>query len=114
MLTAEEYRVIVARDMSEADLQARVIRLAKITGWWAYHTHDSRRSTAGFPDLVLAHRGQRRMMYRELKRQAGRVTGDQLDVLGLLKVAGADVGVWRPMDLLDGTIAVELSREVNR
>lgn len=114
MLTPQEYRAIVARDMLEADLQARIIRLAKITGWRYYHTHNSRRSVSGFPDLVLVHATQRRILYRELKRQKEKPTPAQLEWLDDLSIAGADVGVWRPMDLLDGTIAVELSREVNR
>jgi hypothetical protein len=114
MLTADEYRAQVAASMTEADLQARVIRLAKITGWRYYHTHDSRRSVGGFPDLVLVHPRQRRILYRELKRRTGRVSPEQTAWIAALAAAGADVRVWRPMDLLDGTIAAELSREVNR
>ena len=39
--------------MSEKDFQAAVLEVAKVNGWMAYHTYDSRRSQSGFPDLVL-------------------------------------------------------------
>ena len=42
--------------MNEAELQRNVLSLAAMTGWLAYHTYDSRRSQAGFPDLVLVRR----------------------------------------------------------
>ena len=32
----------------------RVKQTAELCGWLAYHTHDSRRSDGGFPDLILA------------------------------------------------------------
>ena len=35
------------------DFQPQVVKLAKLCGWRPYHTHDSRRSAAGFPDLIL-------------------------------------------------------------
>lgn len=114
MLTAEQYRAQLAAAMTEADLQARVIRAARLTGWRTYHTHDSRRSDAGFPDLVLVHAGQRRIMYRELKSARGRVRPEQREWLELLTAAGADAGIWRPADLLEERIVVELTRRVHR
>ena len=38
---------------SEADFQATLVQLAKLSGWMVYHPYDSRRSEAGWPDLVL-------------------------------------------------------------
>jgi hypothetical protein len=38
---------------SEAALQALVVGVAQLYGWAHYHTHDSRRSDEGWPDLVL-------------------------------------------------------------
>lgn len=84
--------------MSEAEFQARVIRLARLLGWRVYHTHDSRRSAAGFPDLVLARRG-RGVIYAELKSEKGRTTAEQDEWLGLLRDSGQDVFLWRPADL---------------
>lgn len=108
-MTTSEYRDYVAAGMAEADLQSRVERLARELGWLIYHTHDSRRSQAGFPDLVLVRRG--RLVWRELKTMKGKVTPEQQEWLDALTVANADVGVWRPIDLLDETILDELTAE---
>ena len=43
-------------DILEADFQAQVVKLALLLGWKVYHTHDSRRSREGFPDLILIRR----------------------------------------------------------
>lgn len=61
----------------------------------AYHTHDSRRSEPGFPDLVLV-KGTR-LIFAELKADTGRVSPAQqrwLDALG----ATSRAVVWRPRD----------------
>lgn len=108
MLTTTEYRDQVAADMREAVLQARVEQHARALGWLAYHTHDSRRSAAGFPDLVLVHAGQRRTLFRELKTQRGRVSPAQADWLRALVLAGEDAAVWRPADLLSGHVDDQL------
>ncbi|MDI3331425.1 MAG: VRR-NUC domain-containing protein [Micrococcus sp.] len=106
-MKVEEYRTILAKGMSEDSFQDEVIRLAKIHGWKYYHTHDSRRSVAGFPDLVLVH-PSRGVLWRELKKWNGRVSKEQQEWLDRLADAGEDAGVWRPMDWLDGTIEKEL------
>ena len=82
--------------LTEKQFQQQIIQLAHLHGWWCYHTHDSRRSQPGFPDLVLI-RG-RSILYRELKTDRGRLTIDQQHVLDLLHIAKADQGVWRPRD----------------
>lgn len=97
--------------MSEAELLAKVRGLAAAFGWMAYHTHDSRRSEPGFPDVVMV-RGHR-VLYRELKTRRGRVTPVQSAWLGALLDAGCDAGVWRPGDLFDGVISKELGGKHN-
>lgn len=72
-IPAATLRAQLAADMKEAVLQAQIEQLARTLGWLVYHTHDSRRSQAGFPDLVLVHARQRRVLWRELKTQKGRV-----------------------------------------
>lgn len=83
---------------SERQLQANVIDAAKHLGWSIYHTHDSRRSQPGFPDLVLWHPIQRRLILRELKTETGRMSPAQMTTIHGMQAAGADVAVWRPRD----------------
>jgi hypothetical protein len=108
MITAAEHRASVAHDMSEDTLLAQVRRLAMDLGWIVYHTHDSRRSEAGFPDLVLVNARQGRILFRELKKMKGRVSADQKIWLEELHAVGQDAAVWRPDDLVDERILAEL------
>lgn len=80
---------------SEAGFQAAVVEYAQIRQWaLVYHTHDSRRSPEGFPDLVLV-RGER-IVFAELKSQAGRTSPQQEAWLaGLRRVAVAAAGMER-------------------
>ena len=81
--------------LSERDWQRQVLDLATLRRWTWYHTHDSRRSPAGFPDLVLV---RDRVIYAELKTDKGRLTTNQLAWQRILAAAGAEVYVWRPRD----------------
>ncbi len=88
-------------EMSEAKLLAQVRALAAIRGWLCYHTHDSRRSQAGYPDLTLcrARPGEKgRVVFVELKSHCGRLTAAQRLWTDTLRAAGAEVHVWRPDD----------------
>lgn len=79
--------------MTEAELLESVRELC---GWYrllCYHTQDSRRCPAGFPDLVIV---GKRVLYRELKSQTGIVSVRQVEWLLRLEQAGADAEVWRP------------------
>ena len=93
--------------MTEPQFQAAVLDLCRLLRVEAYHTHDSRRSRAGFPDLVLW--GPGGVLFRELKTAAGRLTQAQKDTLETLRMAGQDARVWRPRDLHD-VIPTELRR----
>jgi hypothetical protein len=44
----------VPEPINEAAFQRMIMDLARYNGWRVYHTHDSRRSEPGFPDLVIA------------------------------------------------------------
>ena len=79
--------------------------LCKLYGLLWYHTRNSKRSPAGFPDLVIA---GRKVLYRELKTQKGVVSPAQREWLDALTAAGQDAGVWRPEDWLSGRIEREL------
>lgn len=87
----------ILADLTEKEWQAQVTQLAKQTGWrGAYHTYDSRRSSSGFPDLVLV---RDRVVYLELKREKGKLSPAQRHWVGWLLSAGAEVYVVRPRDL---------------
>lgn len=106
-MRVEEFRRLQAQSMSEAQFQSHVVALAHRLGWLVYHTHDSRRSEPGFPDLVLV-RG--RTLFRELKTSSGVLSKAQRVWLDRLESSGSDAGVWRPADLMSGLIERELRR----
>jgi hypothetical protein len=85
--------------MTEAQLLQAVRDLAKLTGWETYHTHNSRRSEPGWPDLVCANAKQRRVLFVELKTATGSVSKHQEKWLALLAACGQEAAVWRPADL---------------
>ncbi len=93
--------------MTERELQDQVALMCRQLGLYHYHTHDSRRSNAGWPDSVII--GPHRAIFRELKSQAGRLSSEQRNVGYLLTAAGLSWEVWRPADLLDGTIGAQLA-----
>lgn len=86
--------------LSESAWQRTVVEAASAHGWHHYHTHDSRRSPAGFPDLVLCNPLQERVWFVELKTDAGKLGAQQADWLGWLRRSGMDADVWRPRDWL--------------
>jgi hypothetical protein len=92
--------------MTEAQLLATVRQLARLCGWRCYHTHDSRRSEPGFPDLVLVHAGHSRLVFAELKTESGRLSAKQRAWLADLTAVGAEAHVWRPADLQQAIPAV--------
>lgn len=106
-VTSAAMRAQLAADMTEAVLQAQVVAVARTLGWRVYHTHDSRRSHPGFPDLVLVHT-LHGILWRELKTMKGRVTAAQRAWLNDLVEAGENADVWRPVDLLEGRVYREL------
>jgi hypothetical protein len=120
--------------LNEREFQRQVTDLAVILGWdWAHfrpaqtakgwRTPVSGTIGAGFVDLVLVRERDRRLIFAELKKDDGRLSGDQervLDVLrsiefdascGEVPIAHNDdkrrrccpplveVHVWRPRDL---------------
>ena len=91
-------------DVSEAAFQATVLELAALRGWHAYHTHDSRRSQKGFPDLVLVRGGS--LIFAELKSAKGRISAEQQGWHDALFHVAWEIGdakllrvaIWRPAD----------------
>lgn len=83
--------------MIERQFQAAVLEYAELVGWRCYHTHDSRGSHAGYPDLTLVR--DDRLAFCELKAETGRVRPAQVAWLAALERCGAcEVYLWRPGD----------------
>ena len=95
--------------VTEAAFQRAVIELAEMNGWRCYHTHDSRKSPPGFPDLTMVRNGQ--LVFAEMKREDGAPTDEQRAwLIGLGRVADlaedqawitpplVAVYLWRPSD----------------
>lgn len=62
--------------MTEKQLQTAVVELAERFGYrLVYHTHDSRKSDAGFPDLVCVKPG--RLVALELKADGARTARER-------------------------------------
>lgn len=119
------------RDLHETnEFMPAVVELAKQCGWLVYHTHDSRKSAAGFPDLVMVRRG--RLVFAELKSAKGAVRDEQHDWLLALKRCGnknhqrmmfagpgsvfrktPEVYLWRPEHWFDGGIENILKEKSN-
>lgn len=107
-ISQAEYHAMQAAAMSEEQLQKAIVGAAQRAGWFVYHTYDSRRSTAGYPDLHLVHLTRGLSVFRELKTEKGRLTPDQIRWIQALTAAGVDAGVWRPADWFDGTVSALL------
>ena len=56
--------------VSEKELQSAIVEAMGYMGWRTYHTHDSRRSNPGFPDVVGV-KGSR-LIFLELKSEKGK------------------------------------------
>ena len=105
MTPPKDSRTILQEAISEEEFQQQVIDLATLRGWRHYHTHDSRRSPEGFPDLVLARPStlqggfDGRIIFAEIKAQKGVVSPKQELWLTLLAATGkAETYLWKPSD----------------
>lgn len=93
--------------MIEREWQAQVVQYAKTLGWSVYHTHNSRRSEPGWPDLALV---RDRLVMAELKTDTGRVSDDQRRWLAMLDAAGVETYLWRPKDLAEVLVVLRRRR----
>ena len=128
-ILADQADRLQAEALREAQFQILVENLARNLGYFAYHTHRSERSTAGYPDLTLVSPKTGRVVIAELKRQpffnetTGRfgrrpvLTLEQrqwLDALSGPEVYMADrisVHLWLPLDYIRGLIGNALIGE---
>lgn len=87
--------------MTEAELQRAVEELCDKYSLLYFHDHDSRRNPPGFPDLVIVGHV---VLWVELKSATGTLKPEQRTWRYALENAGAAYRLWRPSDLLNGTI----------
>ena len=85
--------------ITEKDWLAQVRQAAEKLGYLVYHTHDSRRSDPGFPDLVLVNMEKKRLVFAELKREKGKILAEQQLWIDTLREAGQEAHIWRPSDI---------------
>lgn len=88
--------------MTERQLQDAVVEMAGYLGFLTFHPYDSRRSTPGWPDLVIC--GHGRCIVAEVKRERGRVSAAQQVWLDELAAAGIATYIWRPWHYHSGEI----------
>ena len=100
-------RAAMPEDRGPDSLDAHVRRLMADLGLFGYHTRNSKGSAAGWPDWVIIGRGG--ILYRELKAEHGSLSPEQRHVGELIRQAGGNCPVWRPRDLLAGSIGRELA-----
>lgn len=94
--------------MSEEELLRQILAYARQGGWLAYHTHDSRRSAEGFPDLVAVHPDQRRLIFAELKSATGRVASVQQEWIEALRGVLWNRGVATRVEGPAGAVAAAM------
>lgn len=85
--------------VSEKDWQQQVRDLLRLNGWRTYHTHDSRRSDAGFPDVLALHPASGDRFVAELKTEKGKATPAQSEWLAWFEACGIDAYLWKPSDV---------------
>lgn len=81
----------------ERDFKAHLVKRMRHLAWRVYTHPDSRRAPhdGGFPDIVAVRAG--RLLFIELKGNAGRWTEEQSQWIGdLMKVPAVSMYVWRP------------------
>lgn len=107
-LSPTEVEAIVARQMSEAELQKNVEELAILMGYTVRHVRDARRQNLeGLPDLLLLKKP--RKLWIELKAERGQLRPSQVHLFCLLIDCGDEVYVVRPRDWLSGRVQELLS-----
>ena len=100
---------IVATSISEKALLATVLELGEAYGWMVYHVMDTfpaaRVTARGFPDLTMIRPEGGTLLFIELKSEKGRLSPEQKRYRDALSnCEGCHYYLWRPSDLLDGTI----------
>lgn len=92
-MTTAEYGQYIRERLLETVFQQQIIDFAAAYGWThVYHTHDSRKSRKGWPDLVLG-REPGEVLFWEVKRGGGKhspETEEQKEWIRFLQACGQE------------------------
>lgn len=116
-ITKEVIKPPRAKRQEEKAFQNQVMAFARQHLWLPYHTHDSRRSEPGFPDLTLVKAGDAStngggVIFAELKSEDGKLTKEQKKWKDVLEACpGVRYFLWRPDDYNE---AVKVLRDPSR
>ena len=94
--SSKRVALVLPEFRTEKEFQAAVLKLARSHGWLAFHTHDSRKSEAGFPDCVLLHPWRKPAIVAELKVGTNKCTAAQTAWLEAFRASGVRAYEWRP------------------
>lgn len=92
-MTPETITLAEFNRLTEKAWLGQIVQLAKTLGWKCYHPFLSIHSERGFPDLTLV---RERVVFVELKTEKGKLSPHQVNWVDSLRMAGAEVRVWRP------------------
>lgn len=103
------------RLMTEAELQSAVTDMLDIYGWQWHHETDSRKSRAGFPDIIAVHPTGRFLLIElkgyDKRGRLGKVTDGQRQWIDVWRLAAIQTHphrvrayIWDPADLQSGYI----------
>ena len=106
-MTRNPVAAAMPEDRGPNSLDAHLRRLLRDLNLWGFHPRTSIGSEPGWPDWTII--GPRKIIFRELKSEYGRVTPEQQHVGEMLQRAGQSWAVWRPSSLLSGEIGRELT-----
>lgn len=87
---------IITWPITEQEFQQTLIEFATLKGWLVYHTYDSRKSSFGFPDMVLTN--GIKTVFAELKSSLGDLSAEQYEWLYNLQMSGEEAFLWTPED----------------
>jgi VRR-NUC domain len=97
-----------ARPMTEAEVMEKIRVMCFDLRLLVFHAHDSRRSWGpGFPDLVIV--GPNGILFVEVKNATNSLRVDQRRWGSAINRAGGMWAIWRPAELVNGTIARRLA-----
>jgi hypothetical protein len=105
--SAERRRIAGAmkEDLGGESLEAYLREMLEELALWGNHARNSIGSRKGWPDWEIL---GSRIIHRELKSEYGVLRPEQRAVGALIIKAGGDWAIWRPRDLLNGTIRRQL------